>query len=93
MPIVHGYIEQKNFTDGGNKFSIMVIARRSRHYAGTRYLRRGINNEGYVANFVEIEQIVERHSSGLKNKQPMISSFVQIRGSIPFFWSQIPNPL
>jgi len=23
----------------------------------------------------------------------MISSFVQIRGSIPFFWSQIPNAL
>ena len=22
-----------------------------------------------------------------------MSSFVQVRGSIPFFWSQIPNPL
>ena len=23
----------------------------------------------------------------------MLSSFVQVRGSIPFFWTQIPNPL
>ena len=23
----------------------------------------------------------------------MFSSFVQVRGSIPFFWTQIPNPL
>ena len=23
----------------------------------------------------------------------MLSSFIQVRGSIPFFWTQIPNPL
>ena len=65
MPVIHGYIDQKKFIDGGNKFSIMVIARRSRHFAGTRYLRRGLNHEGYVANWVEIEQIVDRHTVGL----------------------------
>mmetsp|Transcript_14167 Transcript_14167/g.17846 ORF Transcript_14167/g.17846 Transcript_14167/m.17846 type:complete len:110 (-) Transcript_14167:14-343(-) len=88
LPIIRGYIDQKNFVDGGTKFSIMVIARRSRHFAGTRYLRRGINHEGYVANWVEIEQIVDRHSqNGLAASQPMLSSFVQVRGSIPFFWT------
>lgn len=72
----------------------MVIARRSRHFAGTRFLRRGINHEGQVANWVEIEQIVDRHSQkSLNGTQPMLSSFVQVRGSIPFFWTQIPNPL
>ena len=71
----------------------MVIARRSRHFAGTRFLRRGINHEGHVANWVEIEQIVDRNNYGLQSKQPMLSSFVQVRGSIPFFWTQIPNPL
>ena len=65
MPVIHGYIDQKNFHDGGNRFSFMAIARRSRHYAGTRYLRRGINHEGYIANWVEIEQIVDRHSKAL----------------------------
>lgn len=88
MPIIRGYIDQKNFMDHGTKFSIMVIARRSRHFAGTRYLRRGINHEGHNANWVEIEQIVDRHSQkGLSGTQPMISSFVQVRGSIPFFWT------
>ena len=55
MPVVKGHIFQKNFIDGGTKFSIMVIARRNRHFAGTRYLRRGINHEGYAANWVEVE--------------------------------------
>jgi len=43
MPIVHGSIDFKNFEEAGNKFTFLLIARRSRHYAGTRYLRRGIN--------------------------------------------------
>ena len=34
-------------------------ARRSREYAGTRYLKRGLNNQGYAANDVETEQIVQ----------------------------------
>jgi hypothetical protein len=35
-------------------FNIIVIARRSRHHAGTRYIKRGIDPNGFVANFVEI---------------------------------------
>lgn len=37
------------------KLSIILIGRRSRHFAGVRYLRRGIDHEGNVANFVETE--------------------------------------
>ena len=37
---------------------ITLIARRSRHHAGARYLKRGVNDEGNVANEVETEQIV-----------------------------------
>ena len=71
--------------------NVILIARRSRHFAGTRYLKRGLNEEGRVANFVEIEQIVFSHKS--KDDKPLVSSFVQVRGSIPLFWSQDPNPL
>lgn len=41
-----------------------------------------------MANFVESEQVVV-----LEDKQGKLttSSFVQIRGSIPLLWSQIPN--
>ena len=93
MPVIHGYIEQKNFIESGNKFSFVLISRRSRIFAGTRYLRRGINHEGYVANWVEVEQVVHRDTNALGDRLPMMSSFVQVRGSMPFFWSQIPNPL
>ena len=46
--------------------------------------------QGTVANFVETEQILELkpHNS---SKAPVVCSFVQIRGSIPLLWSQIPN--
>ena len=40
--------------------TIDSIARRSRHFAGTRYLKRGISDDGKVANDVEVEQIIER---------------------------------
>ena len=30
-----------------------------REYAGPRYLKRGVNDDGYVANEVEVETIVE----------------------------------
>lgn len=57
-----------------------LISRRSRYQAGTRYLRRGVDDNGKVANYVESEQIVV-----YKNH---MFSFVQVRGSIPVFWSQ-----
>ncbi len=37
---------------------VILIARRSRYFAGARYLKRGVNDEGNVANEVETEQIV-----------------------------------
>ena len=43
--------------------------------------------QGVVANFVETEQIVEITTP----KAKYISAFVQIRGSIPLLWSQIPS--
>jgi hypothetical protein len=36
----------------------VVISRRSRDRAGLRYQRRGIDDKGFVANFVETEAIV-----------------------------------
>ncbi|XP_022715351.1 phosphoinositide phosphatase SAC2-like isoform X6 [Durio zibethinus] len=51
-----------------------------------RYLKRGVNEKGRVANDVETEQIVfEDVPEGCPTQ---ISSVVQNRGSIPLFWSQ-----
>jgi len=41
--------------NSNKKVSLILIARRSRYMAGPRYLKRGINEEGNVANFVETE--------------------------------------
>ena len=54
-----------------------------------RYLKRGVNEEGRVANDVETEQIVISDTLGPKE----ISSVVQNRGSIPLFWSQETSKL
>ncbi|KAK1991776.1 hypothetical protein LX36DRAFT_330967 [Colletotrichum falcatum] len=72
------------------RFLLTVISRRSTQRAGLRYLRRGIDEQGYVANAVETEQIL---SSNTWDKSSKIYSFIQIRGSIPLFFTQSPVSL
>lgn len=36
----------------GRPITLTLVARRSRHFAGTRYRKRGINDQGFVANEV-----------------------------------------
>ncbi|KAL1206829.1 Phosphoinositide phosphatase SAC3 [Cardamine amara subsp. amara] len=86
VALVYGFFDQASLSESGRNFKITLIARRSRHNAGTRYLKRGVNRFGNVANDVETEQIV---SEDVPEDHPMqISSVVQNRGSIPLFWSQ-----
>ncbi|XP_052175400.1 phosphoinositide phosphatase SAC2-like isoform X2 [Diospyros lotus] len=86
VALVYGFFKQVKLSISGREFNLALIARRSRHYAGTRYLKRGVNEKGRVANDVETEQIVfEDVPEGCPVQ---ISSIVQNRGSIPLFWSQ-----
>lgn len=68
-------------------FLLTLISRRSTKRAGLRYLRRGIDDEGNVANYVETEQIL---SSQTWEPAQKLYSLIQIRGSIPLFFSQSP---
>ena len=70
-----------------HEFLLTLISRRSTKRAGLRYRRRGIDDEGSVANFVETEQILSTQSWGLSDKA---FSLLQIRGSIPLFFNQSP---
>lgn len=72
-----------NVTINGKSFTWTLISRRTVHRAGTRMFKRGLDNEGNAGNFVETEQIVEYENSRC--------SLVQIRGSIPLVWTQLPN--
>ncbi|KAK7423129.1 hypothetical protein QQX98_001205 [Neonectria punicea] len=69
------------------RYLITLISRRSTKRAGLRYLRRGIDQDGFVANMVETEQLL---SSSTWDPSSKVYSFLQIRGSIPLFFTQSP---
>ncbi|XP_034552959.1 phosphatidylinositide phosphatase SAC1-B [Notolabrus celidotus] len=83
FPVVHGFIALRSSCINGKVFEWSIVSRRSCFRAGVRYYIRGIDTEGHAANYVETEQIVQFNSAK--------ASFVQTRGSIPFYWSQRPN--
>ncbi|KIW34293.1 uncharacterized protein PV07_01081 [Cladophialophora immunda] len=96
LSVVHGYVDQSAVSVyWGRVVYVTIIARRSRFFAGARFLKRGANDLGYVANDVETEQIVSEmlttsfHAPGpelfANNKY---TSYVQHRGSIPLHWTQ-----
>lgn len=103
LPLVHGHVDQAKLTVLGRVIFVTLIARRSRHFAGARYLKRGVNGEGNVANEVETEQIVSealttpfyypargasKDNQRSRGPNPHYTSYVQYRGSIPVYWTQ-----
>lgn len=95
LPIIHGFIDQAALDVFGRSIYITIIGRRSRFFAGARFLKRGANDLGYVANDVETEQIVSEmlttsfHAPGPQMfSNPTYTSYVHHRGSIPLYWSQ-----
>ncbi|KAJ9663717.1 phosphatidylinositol-3,5-bisphosphate 5-phosphatase [Neophaeococcomyces mojaviensis] len=99
LAVTHGYIDQSALSIyWGRVVYVTIMARRSRFFAGARYLKRGANDLGYVANDVETEQIVSEmqtesfHAPGPKLfANPHYTSYVQHRGSIPLYWTQDTN--
>ncbi|KAF3213366.1 hypothetical protein TWF192_006836 [Orbilia oligospora] len=92
LPLMQGFVAQQHFQipnkEGYSRnFLLTLLSRRSINRAGLRYLRRGVDEHGYVANCVETEQLL---SDIDKNAE---YSFVQIRGSIPLFFQQSPYAL
>lgn len=85
MPIIHGAFIQRKLQDYGRSLNLSLLARRSRHFAGTRYRKRGVSDAGKVANDVEHEQIIHDESP---LGEGIFCSFIQVRGSIPTYWTQ-----
>nr|XP_008119240.1 PREDICTED: polyphosphoinositide phosphatase isoform X2 [Anolis carolinensis] len=85
--IIHGFCGQSKLLIYGRPVYVTLIARRSSKFAGTRFLKRGANCEGDVANEVETEQILY-DASVLSFSAGSYSSYVQVRGSVPLYWSQ-----
>jgi len=74
MPIIHGAFVQRKVYDYGKSLNIVLLARRSRHFAGTRYLKRGVSDTGMVANDVEHEQIA--HDESISSSSGIFSSYL-----------------
>jgi len=72
--------QEKDLGPPSTPVDLVLISRRSRDRAGLRFQRRGIDEEGNVANFVETEMIIRVKVEGKWS----IFSFVQIRGSSEF---------
>ncbi|KAK4261670.1 hypothetical protein QN277_004633 [Acacia crassicarpa] len=81
LPVVQGSFNYFQAAIGKEIIDVTLIARRCTRRNGTRMWRRGADPDGYVANFVETEQIMQFNG--------YTASFVQIRGSIPLLWDQI----
>lgn len=77
---IYGYVGIKNIDLDSNKLFLYLISRRSVYHAGTRYLSRGVDDYGHVANFIETEQIIKYQNN--------LMSFSQLRGSVPIFFEQ-----
>uniref|UniRef100_A0A0K2VEB9 FIG4 homologlike [Tribolium castaneum] n=1 Tax=Lepeophtheirus salmonis TaxID=72036 RepID=A0A0K2VEB9_LEPSM len=93
LNIIHGFVDHGNICNYGISILLTLIARRSHKYAGTRFLKRGLDFDGNVANEVETEQILT--SGGSYGYET--TSFVQCRGSVPSHWTQdiskmVPKP-
>eukprot|EP01033_Poteriospumella_lacustris_P000157 gene158-104_t len=76
------FVTSFDFELQNTKLQYFLLSRRSKSQQGPRYIKRGANGDGEVANFVESEQIVARRDGS------KLSAFRQIRGSIPLHWSQ-----
>ncbi len=86
LPMIRGLVQCYNdcyINNQNDRFTFGMITRTSCKRAGTRYNCRGIDEHGHAANFVETEQFIIY--------QGQLSSFVQVRGSVPILWSQTPD--
>ncbi|KAJ2403825.1 Inositol-1,4,5-trisphosphate 5-phosphatase 1, partial [Coemansia sp. RSA 2530] len=78
--LIQGAVD--SFYAGSNDapLTMYLISRSSSMRSGMRFLTRGVDDEGGVANEVETEVIIVTRS--------LTFSHVQIRGSVPAFWTQ-----
>lgn len=97
LPLMQGYFQVADLPltsfleadETDTSAQLLVVSRRSKERPGLRYQRRGINEDGQVANYVETEQVL----CVQRGEQTHLFAFVQFRGSIPLYWSQSPFSL
>ena len=91
-PLIQGYVNEQR---PAPHIQMVLVGRRRWRMGGTRFKARGIDDDGNVANHSELEQIVTittEHQPPLLRggievtKSSKVCSYLQVRGSMPFFW-------
>ncbi|XP_061062802.1 synaptojanin-2 isoform X2 [Eubalaena glacialis] len=80
LKVICGVVAVRTVYASHKQAKACLISRISCERAGARFHTRGVNDDGHVSNFVETEQTIYMDDG--------VSSFVQIRGSVPLFWEQ-----
>uniref|UniRef100_K7G8L8 Synaptojanin-2 n=1 Tax=Pelodiscus sinensis TaxID=13735 RepID=K7G8L8_PELSI len=80
LKVICGTVDIRTVYASHKKAKVCLISRISCERAGARFHIRGVSDDGHVSNFVETEQTIYLDDD--------VSSFVQIRGSVPLFWEQ-----
>lgn len=110
LPVMFGMMRITSTKVRATPLTFVLITRRSRHRAGTRYFSRGIDEHGNVSNYNETEQVIilndtARSMAGFEGGAGMengkvdgqhggdlqVFSFLQTRGSVPLYWSEVNN--
>ncbi|KAM6082271.1 synaptojanin-2 isoform 2-T2 [Chlamydotis macqueenii] len=81
LKVICGVVDIRTVYASHKKAKACLISRISCERAGARFHVRGVSDDGHVSNFVETEQTIYLDDD--------VSSFVQIRGSVPLFWEQL----
>lgn len=102
LPVIFGFLKIVSTRIKDTPFTYILITRKSRHRAGTRYFTRGVDENGNVANYNETEQAVilgdtggglggydANSTFGGVKQQLQVLSYVQTRGSVPVYWAEI----
>ena len=90
FPVINGFFGERAVSEYGeqNDIHFILIGRKDDRRSGMRFLIRGADRNGNVANSVETEEILTfKDDEGMIN----ICSFIELRGSIPLLWKQEPN--
>lgn len=90
LPVMYGMMRITNTSIKGNALTFVLITRRSRFRTGTRYLTRGIDEDGHVSNYNETEQAIILNDTlsggmtsyagdrGFANEKPVSGSETQV---------------
>ncbi|KAL0230040.1 hypothetical protein PCE1_003604 [Barthelona sp. PCE] len=96
IPCIFGHVDMQTFdgVDSYGKdttFQIGIIARRHCARLGKRFIVRGIDDTGSVANCVETEFFICDANEDALSGETTFQSMLMLRGSIPLYWEQKAN--